>query len=80
MINFSPIRLIAWVIEATEAPNKRKFVVVNIAVSADVMNESVNAISNDTIADKIAQSVERSDIDFVEWNVIIANDFGNLVG
>lgn len=63
------VRLVLWILKSTVSTHICEFIVINIDEFANVMNEFMNAIANDSVSKKLIQAVEGSNVDGVEWKI-----------
>lgn len=60
---------VARVFEIAATPDVRELVIIDRRQMTDVVNKSVNAVSDDSISKQVVQAVERTHVDFFVWQI-----------
>lgn len=63
------VRSIARVIEYTSTSHVRELVVIDWRQRADIMNEFMNAVTDDSISEQVVEAAKRADVDFLERKI-----------
>lgn len=56
------IGLVVWMFEEAEAANVRELIIVNVGDVGNCVNETVNWISNVSVAEKLSKETERNSL------------------
>lgn len=67
----NPVRFVMMrIVKYTKATVVREVVVINVSQVRYQMNEAMNSVTDDTVTEKIDQSIKGSIIDLFKWKII----------